>query len=185
MQLGLLQDVLVCGIDDHGALRVSPLDVNAHSDSSLQGRHGNWVVIGRGAGAPTLRDLVALREVSLGRGKVISSIDIERDPGPYPIYSSSSAGTGEFGCYGQFMFDEPLITWSVDGGGRPFLRHKHRFSVTNVGGFLRVLAPNQWDYRYVHALMAYQHSRLAFDWQMKAHPSVIQDLYRLPRRPLH
>ena len=132
-----------------------------------------------------LSALVENREIKLGRGKVISSIDIADDPGPYPIYSSSASATGEFGKYGKFMFDEELITWSVDGGGRPFHRPRHRFSVTNVCGFLRIQANQHWSYRFVHAIMEAQHAQLTFDWLMKAHPSVIRDLYWLPRIPLN
>ena len=131
-----------------------------------------------------LSALLESREIELGRGKVISSIDIADDPGPHPIYSSSASATGEFGTYGKFMFDEELITWSVDGGGRPFYRPQHRFSVTNVGGFLRIRASQHWSYRFVHALMEVQHAQLTFDWLTKAHPSVIRDLYWFPRIPL-
>ena len=131
-----------------------------------------------------LSALLESREIELGRGKVISTIDIADDPGPHPIYSSSASATGEFGRYGKFMFDEELITWSVDGGGRPFYRPRHRFSVTNVGGFLRIRASQHWSYRFVHALMEVQHAQLTFDWLTKAHPSVIRDLYWFPRIPL-
>ena len=128
--------------------------------------------------------LLESREIELGRGTVISSNDIAEDPGPYPIYSSSASEAGEFGRYGKFMFDEELITWSVDGGGRPFYRPRHRFSVTNVGGFLRIRASQCWSYRFVHALMEIQHAQFTFDWSTKAHPSVIRDLYWFPRVPL-
>ena len=104
-----------------------------------------------------LSALLESREIELGRGKVISTIDIADDPGPHPIYSSSASATGEFGRYGKFMFDEELITWSVDGGGRPFYRPRHRFSVTNVGGFLRIRASQHWSYRFVHALTLIVH----------------------------
>jgi restriction endonuclease S subunit len=130
---------------------------------------------------PPLRELVDSGEVVLGRGEVISALDIGAEPGPYPIYSSSGAGRGEFGRYGGYMFDEELITWSIDGGGRPFLRPKHRFSVTNVGGYLRVYDRNRWSYPFVHAMLEYQHGELTFDWLTKAHPSVVKDLYFLPR----
>ena len=82
------------------------------------------------------------------------------------------------------MFDEEMITWSVDGGGRPFYRPRHRFSVTNVGGYLRIRARQNWSYQYVHALMEVQHAHLTFDWLTKAHPSVIRNLYWFPRIPL-
>ena len=128
-----------------------------------------------------LSALLESGEIELGRGKIISSIDIANDPGPYPIYSSSASAAGEFGRSGKFMFDEELITWSVDGGGRPFYRPRHRFSVTNVGGFLRIKVSKHWSYRFVHALMEVQHAQLTFDWSTKAHPSVIRDLYWFPR----
>jgi len=38
------------------------------------------------------------------------------------------------------MFDEALVTWSVDGGGKFFYRPKSKYSITNVSGFLRVTA---------------------------------------------
>jgi hypothetical protein len=65
-----------------------------------------------------LKELEDFGDITLGRGKIISKIDIERIPGEYPVYSSSAQGNGEFGKYGNYMFDEELITWSVDGGGR-------------------------------------------------------------------
>ena len=139
---------------------------------------------GSAAECVSLSTLMACGEIELGRGKIISSIDIADNPGPYPIYSSSASGTGEFGRYGNYMFDEELITWSVDGGGRPFYRPQHRFSVTNVCGFLRIPATRHWSYRFIHILMEVQHARLTFDWLTKAHPSVIRDLYWLPRIPL-
>jgi len=92
---------------------------------------------------------------------------------------------GKFGEYGLFMFDEELITWSVDGGGTFFYRPKHRFSVTNVGGLLRILKPEELDYKYLYYALSLQHSQLNFDWVQKAHPSVISRLYKsIPLPPL-
>jgi restriction endonuclease S subunit len=120
---------------------------------------------------------------TLGRGNIISKKDIQSNPGAYPIYSSSARGEGLFGSYGNYMFDEEMITWSVDGGGNLFYRPKHKFSVTNVSGFMR-LDTSVLDYRFAHAALALQHSRLTFDYQTKAHPSVIRNLYHLPIPPL-
>lgn len=125
-----------------------------------------------------------LDEIELGRGNVISTLDLAAYPGDYPVYSSSAVGAGEFGRYGRFMFDEELITWSIDGGGRPFYRPKHRYSVTNVCGYLRVKRPDLWNYRFLHALLEKLQSGIQFDYQMKAHPSVIRELYRFARVPL-
>ena len=121
--------------------------------------------------------------VSLGRGNIISKIDIQEKPGGHPIYSSSAKKDGMFGKYGDYMFDEEMITWSIDGGGTLFYRPRHKFSVTNVCGYMR-LDTSVLDYRFVHAALCLQHSRITFDYQTKAHPSVIRNLYRIPIPPL-
>lgn len=123
-------------------------------------------------------------DLELGRGDVISTGDLATYPGDCPVYSSSAVGDGVFGRYGRHMFDEELITWSIDGGGRPFHRRKHRFSVTNVCGFLRIKRPDRWDYGYLHAILEKLQSGIQFDYQMKAHPSVIRDLYRFDCIPI-
>jgi len=129
-----------------------------------------------------LDDLVVSGEVQLGRGNIISKIDIRNNPGPYPIYSSSSKNGGKMGEYGSFMFDEELISWSVDGGGYFFHRPKHKFSVTNVSGYMR-LSP-EWDYRFTAYSLQFQHEYFSFDYQTKAHPSVIREFYLFPKVPL-
>lgn len=118
-------------------------------------------------------------KIELGRGNVISRDDISSKPGPYPIYSSSAHNNGKFGEYAEFMFDEELITWSVDGGGNFFYRPKHRFSVTNVCGYMRI-KPNDLNAAFVFYCLAEQHRHLAFDYTTKAHPSEIRKLYHLP-----
>lgn len=117
--------------------------------------------------------------ITLGRGDVISKDDINAQPGPYPIYSSSAINNGKFGEYGNYMFDEELITWSVDGGGNFFYRPEHRFSVTNVCGFMRIKNPNL-DANFIYYSLCNQHKYLTFDYTTKAHPSVIKKLYWLP-----
>jgi type I restriction enzyme S subunit len=126
-----------------------------------------------------LDSFIADGSVLLGRGDIISKEDIEAHPGPYPIYSSSAQGNGKFGEYGKFMFDEELITWSVDGGGYFFYRDKHRYSVTNVCGYMRVKS-SKLQPKFVFYSLANQHRYQTFDYTTKAHPSVIQKLYWLP-----
>ena len=130
----------------------------------------------------TLDKAIRAGNVQLGRGNIISSEDIAKYPGDYPIYSSSAKGSGEFGRYGHYMFDEELITWSVDGGGRFFFRPKHKFSVTNVCGYMHVDG-EKWNRRFVYYALDFQHQRITFDYQTKAHPSVIRHLYSLPSIP--
>lgn len=125
-----------------------------------------------------LEELEELRWVELGRGNVISKKDIADIPGDYPIYSSSIKNNGLMGKYGEYMFDEELISWSVDGGGNFFYRPKHKFSVTNVSGYMR-LNPEKLNYQFIAAQLELHHSRLEFDYQSKAHPSVIRKAYIL------
>jgi len=130
---------------------------------------------------PTRRldSFMADGSVLLGRGDIISKEDIEAHPGPFPIYSSSAHNNGKFGEYGKFMFDEELITWSVDGGGNFFYREKHRYSVTNVCGYMR-LKSQELHPKFVFYSLANQHRFLTFDYTTKAHPSVIKKQYWLP-----
>ncbi len=143
----------------------------------LPGSHGEWEV-------NTVAELENQKLVKLSRGQVISKKDIDNTPGDFPIYSSSIHNDGLFGRYGDFMFDEELITWSVDGGGNFFHRRKHKFSVTNVCGFMRV-DTSRIDYRFFAAELQLLHSRKSFDYQSKAHPSVIRKEYevQLPELP--
>ncbi len=125
-----------------------------------------------------LEDLEELGWVELGRGKVISKKDIEKIPGNYPIYSSSVKNNGLMGMYGEYMFEEELISWSVDGGGNFFYRPKHRFSITNVSGYMRI-TKEKLHYQFIAAQLELHHSKLDFDYQSKAHPSVIRKIYNL------
>ncbi|MBN8516541.1 MAG: restriction endonuclease subunit S [Candidatus Accumulibacter sp.] len=142
----------------------------------LPGFHGEWEV-------KTIAELERLRLVRLSRGQVISKRHIDGAPGDFPIYSSSIHNNGLFGRYGDFMFDEELITWSVDGGGNFFYRPKHKFSVTNVCGFMRA-EPSRINYRFLAAELQLLHSRKSFDYQSKAHPSVVRNEYVVQLPPL-
>ena len=137
-----------------------------------------WPLVG-------IADLEDRGVLQLGRGKVISKKDLAASPGTYPVYSSAKENDGKFGEYGHYMFDEELITWSVDGGGSLFHRPKHRFSITNVGGFVRVLDKQAVDCRYLFFVLSWLHSQAQFDWVRKAHPSVIRKVYTaFPLPPL-
>jgi type I restriction enzyme S subunit len=129
-----------------------------------------------------LDDFIADDEILLGRGDVISKDDIKAYPGAYPIYSSSAHNNGKFGEYAKFMFDEELITWSVDGGGNFFYRPKHKYSVTNVCGYMR-LKGDKLHPKFVYYSLVHQHQSLTFDYTSKAHPSVIKKQYWLPLIP--
>lgn len=127
----------------------------------------------------SLSELVIKNIISLGRGRIISSIDLQKKPGIHPVYSSSSQKGGLFGLYSEFDFDEELITWSVDGGGYFFYRPRHKFSVTNVSGVLKLNQPI-FDYKFLYYSLVFQHTKEVFDYVDKAHPSVIKKRYRIP-----
>jgi type I restriction enzyme, S subunit len=122
--------------------------------------------------------------IELGRGQIISKNDIMSNSGNYPIYSSSKQHNAEFGHYGSYIFDEELITWSVDGGGNFFYRPRHKFSVTNVSGWLRILKPEVLNYKFLFFSLYMFHQKLDFDYVHKAHPSVIRKIYIIPLPPL-
>lgn len=127
-----------------------------------------------------LENLIKDGIISLDRGRVISSIDLMKYPGDYPVYSSSAQKNGYFGSFDLYDFEEELITWSVDGGGYFFYRPKHKFSVTNVSGIMRITKSNKYDYKFLYYLLAYQHKNQIFDYVDKAHPSVIKKRYFIP-----
>ena len=129
-------------------------------------------------GSLLIKELENRNWIELSRGNVISKKDMEGYPGNYPVYSSSVKNKGLMGCYGKYMFDEELISWSVDGGGNFFHRPKHKFSVTNVSGYMR-LNIEFLNYSYIAYQLQYLHGFHLFDYQSKAHPSVIRDLYTL------
>ena len=104
-------------------------------------------------------------------------------PGDYPVFSSSSQGDGEIGRYGRYMFDDERITWSIDGGGKLFYRNHLKYSVTNVCGWLRVNRKDILNTRFLYFLLYNQWSNIIFDYNHKAHPSVIRNEYIIPLLP--
>ena len=122
--------------------------------------------------------------VKMARGNVISKKDVQNNPGDYPIYSSSAVGDGEFGRYGKYMFDEELVTWSIDGGGKFFYREKKKFSVTNVCGYIRVENTNILLPKFLYHALASQWATKSYDYIHKALPSTIIDDYFIPLPPI-
>ena len=76
----------------------------------------------------------------IGRGHVISSVEIDRQKHPlYPVYSSQTSNNGIMGYLDNYMFDGEYITWTTDGAnaGTVFYR-KGKFNCTNVCGTLKI-----------------------------------------------
>ena len=114
--------------------------------------------------------------INLKRGEVIPK-QSQSSENIYPVYSSSVQNKGLMGFHNSYMFDKELISWSIDGGGHLFYRPRHKFNVTNVCG---VLETSCFDYVFLCEVLKEQHRKLLFDYQNKAHPSVIQELYQVP-----
>ena len=131
----------------------------------------------------TLGDLEDSKVILLGRGKVISKKDMTEKPGNYPVYSSSASGNGIIGYYGDYLFDDERLSWSIDGGGRWFYR-SGKYSVTNVSGWLKVLNKEIANTKYLYYALSGMWETLHYDYVHKAHPSVIRDEYCIPVPPL-
>lgn len=131
-----------------------------------------------------LGELEDLGILILGRGKVISKEDIRNNPGNYPVYSSSSVGDGEIGRYGQYMFDDERISWSIDGGGKFFYRNAPKYSITNVSGWLLVNQKDKLSTRFLYYALFNEWVNKKYDYNHKAHPSIIREEYSIPLPPL-
>ena len=131
-----------------------------------------------------LSELEENGKIVLGRGNVISKKDIIDNPGSYPVYSSSAVGNGEIGRYGKYMFDDVRISWSIDGGGRFFYRNAPKYSITNVSGWLKVQDILLIDTKYLYYILTNEWTKKTYDYNHKAHPSVIKKEYRIPIPPM-
>ncbi|MCU6173450.1 restriction endonuclease subunit S [Citrobacter cronae] len=79
----------------------------------------------------------------IGRGRVISKIEIEKNNGIYPVYSSQTMNDGVMGYLNSFDFDGEYVTWTTDGvyAGTIFYR-TGRFNCTNICGTLIAKSEN-------------------------------------------
>jgi len=94
------------------------------------------------------------RVSNLGRGRVISSIEIGENPGEFPVYSSQTENNGVMGYLNSFNFDGEYVTWTTDGAnaGTVFFR-KGKFNCTNVCGTIQPKYWEQIDLRFIPYLL--------------------------------
>lgn len=90
------------------------------------------------------------RVFNLGRGRVISAIEIGNNIGIYPVYSSQTENNGVMGYLNSFDFDGEYVTWTTDGAnaGTVFYR-KDKFNCTNVCGTIQPKKQEQIDLRFL------------------------------------
>lgn len=100
-------------------------------------------------------DMVKIEELcELGRGRVISKLDIEKNKGIYPVYSSQTLNDGVLGCISTYDFDGEYVTWTTDGAnaGTTFYRNG-KFNCTNVCGTLKAKEPNLINMNYLSRVL--------------------------------
>lgn len=90
----------------------------------------------------------------LGRGRVISKIDIENNPGEYPVYSSQTLNNGILGYLNTYDFEGEYATWTTDGAnaGTVFYR-TGKFNCTNVCGTLKAKDAKEVNINYISKVL--------------------------------
>ena len=90
-------------------------------------------------------EVVTIGSISdIGRGRVISHLEIEKSVNPkYPVYSSQTSNYGIMGYIDGYDFEGEYITWTTDGvnAGTVFYRCG-RFNCTNVCGTVKLKSHN-------------------------------------------
>ena len=90
----------------------------------------------------------------IGRGRVISSVEISQQKNPtYPVYSSQTSNEGIMGYLDDYMFEGEYISWTTDGAnaGTVFYRDG-KFNCTNVCGLLKL--KKGFDTHFVSLVLA-------------------------------
>lgn len=91
---------------------------------------------------------------TIGRGRVISSVEISQQMNPlYPVYSSQTSNEGIMGYLDDFMFEGEYVSWTTDGAnaGTVFYRNG-KFNCTNVCGLLKI--KEGFDAHFVSLVLA-------------------------------
>ncbi len=86
----------------------------------------------------------------LGRGRVISNVEINENPGNYPVYSSQTKDGGVMGYLGVYDFEGEYVLWTTDGANAGTVtRRVGQFNCTNVCGTLQPKNWNEIDLRFL------------------------------------
>lgn len=98
---------------------------------------------------------------NMGRGRVISKITMEENPGEYPVYSSQTSNDGCFGFLGTYDFEGEYVTWTTDGANAGTVFHRSgKFNCTNVCGTLKIKSGVSINMRFLSLVLnsvAYKH----------------------------
>ena len=73
------------------------------------------------------------------RGRVISKMELQKNIGEYPVYSSQTLNNGVFGKINTYDFEGQYVQWTTDGANAGSIFYRNgKFSVTNVCWLLNV-----------------------------------------------
>lgn len=94
---------------------------------------------------------------TIGRGRVISSREINQSKPIYPVYSSQTSNDGIMGYLDKYDFDGEYITWTTDGAnaGTVFYRNG-KFNCTNVCGILEIKDSSKFNAQFVALVLQSQ-----------------------------
>lgn len=111
---------------------------------------------------------------NLGRGRVISNIEIGENPGTYPVYSSQTENNGIMGYLNTYDFEGQYVTWTTDGAnaGTVFYR-EGKFNCTNVCGTIQ---PKNWDLIDLKYLPYYLNLGTRFSVRLDINPKLMNNM---------
>jgi type I restriction enzyme, S subunit len=111
---------------------------------------------------------------NLGRGRVISAIEIAENEGEYPVYSSQTENNGVMGRLNSFDFEGDYVTWTTDGAnaGTVFYR-EGKFNCTNVCGTIQ---PKNWEQIDLKFLPYYLNLGTKFSVRLDINPKLMNNM---------
>ncbi len=111
---------------------------------------------------------------NLGRGRVISAIEIAENEGEYPVYSSQTENNGVMGRLNSFDFEGEYVTWTTDGAnaGTVFYR-EGKFNCTNVCGTIQ---PKNWEQIDLKFLPYYLNLGTKFSVRLDINPKLMNNM---------
>ena len=110
----------------------------------------------------------------LGRGRVISAIEIAENEGEYPVYSSQTENYGIMGKINTYDFEGEYVTWTTDGAnaGTVFYR-EGKFNCTNVCGTIQ---PKNWKQIDLKFLPYYLNLGTKFSVRLDINPKLMNNM---------
>ena len=114
------------------------------------------------------------RVTNLGRGRVISNLEIGENPGEYPVYSSQTENNGVMGCLATYDFDGEYVTWTTDGANAGTVFHRTgKFNCTNVCGTIQ---PKNWEQIDLRFLPYYLNLGTKYSVRLDINPKLMNNM---------